>query len=90
MDTLTVEFDTTTATTHQWVSGTATTPIVFAGSLITAGPTAPSIVPEDEIFFWMPEWQAAEHASMDALAAGRSREFDNVDEAIEYLLRSDE
>jgi hypothetical protein len=49
----------------------------------------PMIIPEDEAFFWTPQWQAGELASEQALAEGRSRRFDTVDEAIRYLLRAD-
>ena len=87
MDTHMVEFDTVTATAHQWVGETASTPIVFSGNLITAGPMMPSVIPEDEIFFWTPEWQTGEMAAEDDIAAGRTRRFASADDLIRDLLR---
>jgi hypothetical protein len=66
---------------------TSSTPIVFSGSMIAAGPPMPSVIPEDEIFFWTPEWQAGETAAEEDLAAGRTRRFASADDLIRDLLR---
>lgn len=51
------------------------------------GPPLPNVIPEDEAFFWTPEWQAGEAAAEADLAAGRSRRFASADDLIRDLLR---
>jgi len=45
----------------------------------------PKGVPDDQKWFWSKEWQAMEREADEALATGEYVEFDNMDEAIEYL-----
>jgi hypothetical protein len=45
----------------------------------------PKDVPEDQSWFWTPEWQAMEQEADEAATKGEFVEFENVDEAIKYL-----
>ncbi|MCS6845100.1 MAG: hypothetical protein NZ528_12385 [Caldilineales bacterium] len=42
----------------------------------------------EQTYFWTPEWQAKERAADLAIAEGRVRTFDTIDEMIEFLDRS--
>jgi len=48
----------------------------------------PTVIPEDEVYFWSAGWQEGELAAEADLAAGRSRRFQTADEAIRFLLRA--
>jgi hypothetical protein len=47
-------------------------------------------IPENQLYFWTPEWQAGEEAALLALARGDSREFDNPLDAVRWLLSTDD
>lgn len=49
----------------------------------------PQMIPEDEVFFWTPEWQRLEVAAREDLRAGRSRRFSNIVDAARWLLSED-
>lgn len=89
---ITIELDSTTVTEHRWVGETSSTPVSMTGSLISAGPMVPSVIPEDEVFFWTDEWQAAEREADADIAAGRVRRFSSADDLIRdlYRVRDDE
>lgn len=42
-------------------------------------------IPEDQKWFWTPEWQAGEREVDEQLARGEYVEFDSAQEAIAYL-----
>jgi hypothetical protein len=85
-----VEWDNAIATSHAWVGFTQATPVSLLNEgLVSAGRTMPTVIPEDEAFFWTPRWQAGEHASEEDYRAGRFRQFDSVDDAIRALLGDD-
>ncbi len=44
------------------------------------------IVPEEQIYYWSPEWQNAEYAAMDELRRGLGVRFDDAKDAIRWLL----
>jgi len=46
---------------------------------------APEGVPKDQLWFWSKEWQAKEKEADQAEANGDYVEFEDVDEAINYL-----
>jgi len=39
----------------------------------------------EQIYFWTPEWQAREQEADRAIAEGRVRTFDTMDQMIEFL-----
>ena len=39
----------------------------------------------DQLYFWTPEWQDRERAVDAAIAQGRARSFDTMEEMIEFL-----
>lgn len=39
----------------------------------------------EQAYFWTPEWQAAERAADQAIAEGKVRTFDTMDEMLEFL-----
>jgi hypothetical protein len=39
----------------------------------------------EQRYFWTPEWQAKEQEADEAVAEGRVRTFDSVDEMIDFL-----
>lgn len=39
----------------------------------------------EQIYFWTPEWQAKETAADLAIAEGRTRTFDQMEEMIDFL-----
>ena len=45
----------------------------------------PEGVPDDQRWFWTPEWQAGEREVDEQLANGEYVEFDTIEEAIKYL-----
>jgi hypothetical protein len=53
----------------------------------TAGPTVPTVIPVDELFFWTADWQAGESAAEADLSEGRTRRFMSADDLIRDLLR---
>ena len=84
-----VELDNSLGTSFgAYLSASDITPFSLHG--FTAGPVLPSIIPEDEVFFWTPRWQAGERASEEDYRAGRFHTFGSVDDAIRHLLRADE
>lgn len=46
----------------------------------------PSFIPADQVFFWTDLWQEGEAETDEDVEAGRVRGFDNVDDAIMWLL----
>lgn len=42
-------------------------------------------IPDDQAWFWTPEWQAMEREADDAETKGDYLDFDGVGEAIKYL-----
>jgi len=42
-------------------------------------------VAAEQTYFWTPEWQAKEKAANHAIAQGRVRMFDTMDEMIDFL-----
>lgn len=45
-------------------------------------------IPDDQRWFWTPEWQAGEREAEEALANGDYVEFNTAEEAIAYLHRA--
>ena len=89
--TVMVELNSSSATMQEWIGATVATPVDLPRhGLISAGLTMPTVIPDDEAFFWTPRWQAGERASEEDYLAGRSHRFDTVDEAIRYLLRAED
>lgn len=43
------------------------------------------LVAADQLYFWMPEWQAQERAAEEAIAQGHTRSFDTMEEMLEFL-----
>ena len=39
----------------------------------------------EQIYFWTPEWQAKEQAADQAIAEGRVRTFDTMDQMLDFL-----
>lgn len=76
------------ATSETWEGVTDATPLPMPRhGLVRPGPTMPTVIPEDEVYFWSAGWQEGELAAEADLAAGRSRRFQTADEAIRFLLR---
>lgn len=69
---------------------TQATPVFQPEGPIIVGKVLPTVIPEDEVYFWSPEWQAGESAAQADLAAGRSRRFATADDLIRDLLRGDD
>ena len=44
-----------------------------------------AVVDRSQAWFWTAEWQAAEREATEDIEAGRVRDFDSVDEAIDAL-----
>lgn len=42
-------------------------------------------VPKDQAWFWTKEWQQAEEEASAEVEAGRTKEFDNINEALVWL-----
>jgi hypothetical protein len=85
-----VDLNNSGATSERVTFGqTRVTPMSLADGFLL-GPTMPTVLAEDEVFFWTPQWQAGERASELDYGAGRFHRFDTVDDAIHYLLRTDE
>lgn len=55
------------------------------GTLREKAGLPPDDVPDDQAWFWTPEWQAMEKEADEAYANGDFFEFDNVDDAIKFL-----
>jgi bifunctional DNA-binding transcriptional regulator/antitoxin component of YhaV-PrlF toxin-antitoxin module len=47
--------------------------------------TPKKIIDKDQAYFWSEEWQAAEREAEADIAAGRVRQFDNVEDLIREL-----
>ncbi|MDE0474168.1 MAG: hypothetical protein OXI50_06385 [Gammaproteobacteria bacterium] len=47
------------------------------------------IVPEEQRYYWTPEWQNAEREAMDELQRGLGIQFDDATDAIRWLLSDD-
>lgn len=46
----------------------------------------PLFIPSDQLYYWSNQWQRDETQSLADLEAGRSRTFDNPQDAIRHLL----
>jgi len=44
------------------------------------------VIPDDQLYYWSPEWQNAEHEAPDELRRGLGVEFGDATEAIRSLL----
>jgi hypothetical protein len=42
-------------------------------------------IASEQAYFWTPEWQARERAADQAIAEGRVRTFDTMDEMLDFL-----
>ena len=47
--------------------------------------TPKALIDQSQAYFWLPEWQAAEHEASADIAEGRVHEFDNVDDLVASL-----
>lgn len=50
----------------------------------------PPAIDAGEAYYWTHAWQAAQRESLDALERGEGITFDSADDAIRWLLSSDE
>ncbi len=86
METITVGASCSNAvslTDHALLSSQAT--VLFHG----ARPLPPA-ADAGEAYYWTNAWQAAQQESLDALERGEGVTFDDADDAIRWLLSSDE
>lgn len=86
METITIDASNTNAaslTNHPLRSSQAT--VLFHG----ARPLPPA-ADAGEAYYWTHAWQAAQQESLDALERGEGVTFDSADDAIRWLLSSDE
>lgn len=86
--TVTVAFESSLATLYATGLEASRATVLTLDAPFVVGPTLPNIVPEDEAFFWTPEWQEGEAAAEADLAAGRTRRFATADDLIHDLLRA--
>lgn len=87
-DSITVEIDSTTLTAYSWVGSTSSTPLSLEHGII-AGPVLPSVIPEDEVYYWTNAWQQGEQATLAEIDAGKGVEFDNAQDLIRWLYQTD-
>lgn len=45
----------------------------------------PAVIPDDQAWYWTEQWQEWEREADEDIAAGRTREFNSVNELIESL-----
>ncbi|MCB9438384.1 MAG: hypothetical protein H6673_15520 [Anaerolineales bacterium] len=55
------------------------------GALRQQAGLPPKGVPDDQAWFWTPEWQAGEREVDEAYARGEYEVFENVEDALTYL-----
>ena len=55
-----------------------------------AGRNVPLMIPSSQAYYWTWAWQDGEAEALEDLHAGRSRTFDNGEDAIRWLLSDDE
>lgn len=86
-DSITIELGSATLTEYAWVGSTSSTPLSLEHGIVV-GPLLPSVIPEDEVFFWTEEWQAGEREADADIAAGRVLRFSSADDLIRDLYRA--
>ena len=65
------------------------TSVVVGGAATNRGGTVLA-VPASQLYYWTRAWQADEQRAAAEIARGEVREFENVDEAVQWLLVDDD
>lgn len=82
----------TTARTAQLrpaVAASFTVDVLRCVTCVPPGSPRVVIVPEEQRYYWTPEWQNAEREAMDELQRGLGIQFDDATDAIRWLLSDD-
>ena len=78
-----------TAELHAGFVASSSVEVLGCVSCVPPGLPQQVIVPDEQLYYWSPEWQNAEHEAMGELRKGLGIQFDDPTEAIRWLLSDD-